>query len=310
MGYDAALGPEYVYSHARAFSRHEAFRLVAGIDPDAGRREHWTLAFGCPASADLADALEQHRPDVVVIAVPTPLHAGVLETVLAGPLPKAVLCEKPLSYDAGEGARMVDACAAAGIALYVNYMRRSDAAAIEIRRRIMAGEMGAAIKGVAWYSKGFIHNGSHFFNLCEYWLGPMQDAAVIAAGRSWAGIDPEPDVRVRFAGGEVVFLAAWEEAFSHYTVELLSTSGRLRYDRGGEQVDWQPADAGALGAPQRIASGMDRYQWHVAAQLARALDHQPAEICTGGSALATLQAMSLINARIDGFDRAHRGIPT
>jgi predicted dehydrogenase len=303
IGYDLHLDPgRHVYSHARAFKLHSNFQLMAGVDPEAKRRKDFEQAYQCPAYADIDAALRNHQPDLVVIAVPTPFHGKTLQQVLAQSCPKAVLCEKPLSYDMEEAREMVRACAAKGIGLYVNYMRRSDPGSIEIKRRIDTGEIGAPVKGVVWYSKGFLHNGSHFFNLMEYWLGPMLTAEVLAPGRLWDGVDPEPDVRVTFAKGTMVFLAAWEEAYSHYTVELLAPNGRLRYEQGGEVIHWQTVqsdpnftDYTVLSAQsQSIASRMDRYQWHVAEQLAAALAGRNGHLCSGAQALATLESMQTI----------------
>ncbi|MFN3569201.1 MAG: Gfo/Idh/MocA family protein, partial [Polaromonas sp.] len=229
MGYDLGLDPvRYVQSHARAFSQHPAFHLVGAVDPDPQRREVFAQTCHSPAYADLETALGLHQPGVVVIATPTPTHKDTLLTVLSLARPQVILCEKPLAYGTEEGRFMVNACLEKGVALYVNYMRRSVPGFIEIKRLLDAGEIKGPVKGVTWYSKGLLHNGSHFFNLMEYWLGPVQTASVLKKGRTWGADDFEPDVHVVFAKGEMVFLAAWEEAFSHYTVELLSPSGRLR----------------------------------------------------------------------------------
>ncbi|MBU2538876.1 MAG: Gfo/Idh/MocA family oxidoreductase [Proteobacteria bacterium] len=303
MGYDLHLDPTgHIYSHARAFSQHPSFHLVAGVDPEAQRRQNFEQKYQCSAYMDIDAALGHHQPDLVVIAVPTDLHGETLQRVLGQSHPKAILCEKPLSYDLQEARDMVQTCAARGVNLYVNYMRRSDPGGIEIKRRIDSGEIVAPVKGVAWYSKGFLHNGSHFFNLLEYWLGFMVCAEVLDPGRLWDGIDPEPDVRVTFKKGVIVFLAAWEEAYSHYTVEMLASNGRLRYEQGGEIIHWQTAqpdqnfaDYTVLSAqPQNIASGMDRYQWHVAEQLAAALGGRNSHLCSGAQALATSEAMQTI----------------
>lgn len=303
MGYDLDLDEAgYVYSHARAFSQHPEFRLLGGVDPDPLRCQTFEQAFGCPAYGSLGNALCRCQPDVVAIAVPTHLHRETLMAVLEKSHPKSVLCEKPLSYDLDDARLMLQACAEKDVALYVNYMRRADMGVIEVKRRLLAGDIKAPVKGVAWYSKGFLHNGSHFFNLLEYWLGPMQNSAVLKRGRLWDGTDPEPDVQVTFELGTVVFLAAWEEEFSHYTVELLSSSGRLRYDQGGKLIHWQPAQPApqikgynVLAArPEVVGTGMDRSQWHVTDQLAKALHGTEAHLCTGEEALATLVAMKKI----------------
>jgi predicted dehydrogenase len=302
LGYDLELDPELVYSHSRAFSQHPAFDLIGGVDNSEQQRALLTQYYGCAAYADLGSALAQPAVDVLVIAAPTALHGTILQQALALSQPRLVLCEKPLSYEIGEARSMVRACQERGVALYVNYIRRSDAAVIEVRRRLDMGLIAGPVKGVCWYSKGFKHNGSHFFNVLEYWLGPMRSAHLIEPGRLWDGGDPEPDVQVSFRDGQVVFLAAREESFSHYTVELVATNGRLRYEQGGQRVEWQAAGAGAikgyrvLGSDvETLATGMSRYQWHVAEQIAAVLAG-PGEhpLCSGAQALTTLESLHAI----------------
>lgn len=307
MGYDLDLEPSRaVYSHARAFSLHPAFELLGAVDPSAKQRTLFESHYGKPAYSDIESALRTKTAGVVVIASPTIMHNEVLSTILSHSKPRAILCEKPLSSDLVEARQMVEACEKAGVKLFVNYMRRADIGAIEVKKRIEAGSIALPIKGIAWYSKGFLHNGSHFFNLLEYWLGAFVKAKVLDSGRLWENQDPEPDVQVEFERGKVVFQAAWEEAFSHYTIELLSTSGRLRYEQGGESIAWQSthSDPNFSGynildvEPEMIANSMSHYQWQVADQLADALANKPHNLCTDRQALSTLEAMhQIINRR-------------
>ena len=93
-----------------------------------------------------------------------------------------------------------------------------------------------------------------------------------------------------------------EEAYSLYSVELLSPGGRLRYESGGQHILWQgvvadPELAGyqALDSTAvTIGSGMDRYQYHVTDQLARVMAGQEANICSGAEALGTLHSIRSI----------------
>lgn len=303
MGYDLVLDPiKAVYTHARAFSEHLAFELVSGVDPSEMRRVSFTQHYGQPAYSNIATALQGQDIDVVIIAAPTSQHNLILKEVLAHSKPCAILCEKPLAYDLSEAREMVEACDCAGIKLFVNYMRRADPGAVEINRRIKSGQILAPIKGIAWYSKGFLNNGSHFFNLLEFWLGSFVKATVLDAGRIWDNQDPEPDVQVEFTEGKVVFMSAWEESFSHYTIELLSPSGRLRYEHGGEQITWQSVHADPKFAgykilktePEIIPNGMGRYQWHVVNQLDCALTNKQHTLSTGAQSLSTIEAMHLI----------------
>ena len=302
MGYDRGLDDSHVYTHARAFSGHPDFDLIGAVDPDAERRSEFEKRYGRPAYANLADALRVRAPECGVIAVPTSAHGSVLRELLGGGSPSVILCEKPLSYDLGEAQWMVEACEKQNVRVFVNYMRRSDPAALEIRCRLQTLPSSATVKGIAWYSKGLLHNGSHLFNLAELWLGKMKSSTVLDPGRSLGGLDAEPDVRVVFERGVIIFLAAKEEDFSHYTMELVTPAGRIRYERGGERVEWQGVrpDPDLDGytvlspEPELLPSGMRQYQRHVVDELAAALRGEPAQLCSASEALATLESLHRI----------------
>jgi predicted dehydrogenase len=297
MSYDIGHAADHVRTHARALSRSPGFGPMVGVDPDPARRSLFEATYKAECFESLADALAVHEPDVVVIATPTVNHAEALRVVLERSRPRAILCEKPLAYELETAHSMVAACERAGVQLYVNYMRRSDPAVHAVRRMIDDGIILTPLKAVVWYSKGLIHNGSHLVNLMGFWLGAPRQAALIRAGRRWQQHDPEPDFVLEYPRGRATFLAANEEHFSHYTVELVAQNGRLRYERGGELVEWHGVVddeecAGyrilAAGA-ERLHSGMRTSQLNVTSELAAALRGEPASVCTGRDALETLR---------------------
>ncbi len=306
MGYDLETdNPDVVYSHCRAFAIHPAYDIVAGVDVDEGNRRRFSRAYGRPAFAEVGDMLRNNRPQLVVIAVPTAQHHRVLAEVVALAKPSVVLCEKPLSYDPGQARAMVRLCAEHGIALFVNYMRRATPGVIEVRRRLDAGLIAGPLRGVAWYSKGFLHNGSHFFNLLEYWLGVPRGAQMLDPGVRGDGPDSDCEVRVDFARGSVVFLPVGSEEYGHHSIDLMCRNGRLRYERAGQRIRWEGVVADerfaghkALAAPAEvIESGLERYQWHVADQLAAFAAGAAPSLCTGQEALATLETMTEFAAK-------------
>ena len=303
MGYDLLLNKTgHVYSHARAFSMHEKFQLIAGVDPDVLKKKSFITNYNCPAYSDLETALSKHQPDLIIIAVPTQFHFDSFLCVLKYSNPKMILCEKPLSYNIDEAQKMVQDSADRKIKLYVNYMRRSDPGIIEIKKRIEKNEITSPYKVIVWYSKGLIHNGSHFFNLMEFLFGQMVSYKVLNNGRKWEDADPEPDLQVIYEDATVLFLAAWEESFSHYTFELLSPSGRLRYEQGGELIEWQSTDTDPYFngytslslEPEVIYSDMKRYQLNVAEHVSREFEGKESQLCVGKLALKTLENIHLI----------------
>lgn len=298
MGYDFAdPAPDRAATHCRAFSVHPAFGELVGVDPDATRRAMFETKYRGKSYPTVEAALAQHNPAVVVIATPTAAHAGTLRTVLALGSPRVVLCEKPLAEEPAAAQAMLEACESRGVAIYVNYMRRADPGVAAVKAMIGSGAIEAPLKGVVWYSKGLIHNGSHFVDLMRHWLGPIRTVQLVRSGRRWQEHDPEPDFLAEQALGSSIFLAAQEECFSHYTVEIVARNGRLRYEQGGERVEWQPvSDDPAFpgyrilrASPEVLPADLHRSQWHVAEQLALALAGHETRLCTGREALLTLQ---------------------
>lgn len=305
MGYDIDADPQIrIATLARAFSMYPQYSLVGGVDFDMARRELFQARYALPAFEDVETALRETAPDVVAIAVPTEAHYRVFLQLIQLGTVKAILCEKPLSYDLAEAEEMVRLASEAGVLLFTNYMRRCDSAVMEVRRRLTTGEIAGPIKGTCWYSKGLFNNGSHFLNLFQFWLGDVLDFQIIAPGRLWESHDPEPDLKIKFELGEIYFCAVRAEHFTYHSVELIASNGRLRYERGS--MLWQSTipDSNNLGyiilnpIAEEIKSDAPRLQLAVVDQMARYLAGEDTSICTGSQGLSTLQVLTKIKKEL------------
>lgn len=305
------IGMEYDYNHinktaisthANAINKHPKFQLVGAVDVSSKQRNRFEKRYALPTFDDPEFAVQKLQPDVIVIATPTDLHSSILTKVINASRPKIILCEKPLAYELDVAKNMVEMCKQAGINLFVNYMRRVDLGVLEIKRRIDIGEISTPIKANVWYSKGILNNGSHFLNLLDLWLGDISSTTIINQGRLWDNFDPEPDFKVEFNLGTAMFRSAWEESFSHYSIELLSRSGRLFYDKGGNHIEWQAKSEDPYfngykildNHKEIINNSMDIYQWHVYDHVYKYLMGETTTLCTGLQALKTLKVIDLI----------------
>lgn len=290
----------HVLSHARAFSQHDNFVLVAGVDPDPIACKKFSAKYSAWSGHDLSEALSISCPDVVVLASPTDTHAKSLRRIFAHTKPKLVLCEKPISYSLEEAQFMVSACRDANCLFFVNYLRRVEPGVLEIKRRLVSGEIQAPAKGVVWYTKGLIHNGSHFVNLLEFWLGAIKEAVLVDAVRISNNLDLQANIRVTFKHGEALFVAVPDHYFTHHEIHLVCPNGCLRYENGGAKISWQPVDANTVGsqytmlteAAEVIPAEAKRLQAVVTHELSKALSGFPTSLCTGEEALATLVALA------------------
>ena len=70
----------------------------------------------------------------------------------------------------------------------------------------------------------------------EDWFGKCLNVKIINKGRDKVTFGIEPSVFLKFEDCEVNLIAAWEEFYSHYTIELMSPSGRLYWNKS--TIDW------------------------------------------------------------------------
>lgn len=310
LGYDLASQPHEVLTHSKAYRDHPEFRLVAGVDPDPTRRSRFAEFCGVPAYGMVAEMLERHRPEVVSICAPTSAHWQVLEVVV-GFAPRAIVCEKPLADDFETGAGMVKLCRDHGISLAVNYMRRFDPCVTQLGSLVRRGRLGEIYKGVMLYSKGLLHNGSHYVDLLLDWLGTPTAFRVLERGPEGTLAGPEPDVWFEFPGGcRVAALSGREDCFSVMELDLVGSAGRLRYTDLGNVIElWDVAEDpmfAGYNILRRVTAptqpDMARYQLHVADALYRHLRHGEPIASTGDTALEVLRVCNAVTAGIECRD--------
>ncbi len=297
MGYDLELEGEFILTHAKAISQHQKFNLVAGVDPSEKLRKKFSAKYKVPALKTIKEAFISNDASVIIIATPSNTHGKILDIVLKYQNPELILCEKPLDYDLDEANKILKKCHQRNILLFVNYMRRSDIGALKVKRLINESIIETPLKGFVWYTKGLMNNGSHFLNLLEYWLGPINKMNVLSEGHLWNQADQEYDFLARFDLGEVIFCACSEQSATYNSLELIGPSGRLSYSNGGEQISWHPIvpdpvlkDEFRLSTePTIIPSSMNQYQYNVYQEIANALDGIDYNLSSGRDALSTLK---------------------
>ncbi len=123
--------------HARNVALHPRARLVGVTDPDSAAAGALAASLGT-RMVGLEDAL---AAPAVMICSPTPTHADLIERAAASG--RAVFCEKPVDLSAARVRTCLDAVRRAGVPLMIGFNRRFDPSFAALRRRVLAGEIGA-----------------------------------------------------------------------------------------------------------------------------------------------------------------------
>ncbi|MBV8213245.1 MAG: Gfo/Idh/MocA family oxidoreductase, partial [Verrucomicrobia bacterium] len=220
--------------------------LVGVIDrsPAVARQfaETWKIPF---FGTKLMPAVEKTGPDLVSICSPTNTHVPVIKELCQAGV-RAILCEKPIAYDlpAAEGA--VELCEKNGVLLAINYQRNWDRQFNRIRKSIRQAQFGRTELIRVLYSKGLIHNGSHFISLLDQWFGGLEITRILSIERY-----EQDDVIADFtatcpAVSRIIFQNVSEQSYVLNEIEALFERGRLELRRGGLDIYWTDRNSDPL----------------------------------------------------------------
>ena len=127
-----------------------AYRVVGVHDPNAERVAEAEARLGCRGYRDFSSLLRDDAVELVVVAVPSHLHAdAAVQALRAG---KHVLVEKPFAVDLAEADRMIAAARETGLVLTGSQNYRYMADFLTIRETIASGKLGRVIQvRIAWH---------------------------------------------------------------------------------------------------------------------------------------------------------------
>jgi len=108
------------------------------FDPVSGRAERAATARKTRAVHDVDELLRDS--DGVLVATPTDTHPAMVRRCLATKTP--ALCEKPIAANLADMAELVGEIDASGVPVLVGFQRRFDPAMVELRRRVVTGDLG------------------------------------------------------------------------------------------------------------------------------------------------------------------------
>lgn len=185
--------------------------LVAVCDTNADKSKEFSKKYSVPGYASLTQLLSKHSDEVAAVCVLTEsgYHADhAIEVAAAG---KHVVVEKPMALTLDDADRMIEACDAAGVKLFVVKQNRFNSPVLLARKALERGYFGKLVMGSVrvrwrrdqsyydqddwrgtWALDGgvFANQASHHVDLLQWFMG--NPVSVFARSRS-ALVDIECD---------------------------------------------------------------------------------------------------------------------
>jgi predicted dehydrogenase len=206
----------------------EHAQLAAVCDIIQERADSVATRFGVPAYTDMHAMMERERIDVAVVLTESGLHADHV-TALARH-GKHIVVEKPMALSLTDADRMIAACDAARIKLFVVKQNRLNVPVVKLREALEAGRFGKLVMGsvrvrwcrdqsyydqAAWRGTWALDGGvltnqaSHHVDLLEWMMGDVE--SVFAMSRTaLVNIETEDTaiVALRFVNGALGIIEA------------------------------------------------------------------------------------------------------
>lgn len=255
----AVLGFWHVHAadYARSIQAHPDTRLVAVWDDDEQRGRAGADEFGVEYLGDLDALLARDDIDAVTVTTATSAHRDIL--VAAARAGKHIFTEKLLAPTVDECEQVIEAAAAAGVALVVSLPRLYEASTLAVMKILADGDLGRLT-----YSRvRLAHNGwvagwlpDRFGNPAEAIGGAIADlgchpayltrlfhgATPTSLSASYASVtnrevEDNAVVTAQFHDGALgVFEASLVTTPGAFTLELRGTEGALLFGFGSEKL--------------------------------------------------------------------------
>jgi 1,5-anhydro-D-fructose reductase (1,5-anhydro-D-mannitol-forming) len=221
--------------------------LVAAVSRDQDRADAFAKKFGARfAYTDYDKMLANPKVDAVYIATPNAQHYDqVLGAAAAG---KHILCDKPMSLNAREAAREVEACDKAGVKLGINFHNRHLPWVRDVKQLIADGVIGDVVTiqveasagvtpPVDWRNDkqlaglGTVYSqGVHVYDFLG-WIQDSLPTEVVAFFDDQHGkwnIETEANVLMRFANGARAYVNCnTMNPYPQNDIAIYGTKGRI-----------------------------------------------------------------------------------
>lgn len=291
--------------HARVFASRRDTELVGIVARTAQSAERRAAAYETTPYTNIARMLEGARPDLVTTSLPNEAHfEPTLELIRAG---VPVLAEKPLVFDVGEAAQLIDEAADRNLFFAIDFNHRYAEPIQRARAAIQAGELGEVVHAI-WRFGGEANPGAspyrnlfetqcHGFDMLEHLVGPIGSVMAQMTNKTDPDAFHTVSIAVGFSNGAIGSLVGSYDTSYAYPdsqwIEINGTAGRavihdtvqrLELSRAGEEARqvWEPGYFNDRG--RTFTATFDRYVEDMLAAL-RAGEQPPVHARAGQRAV-------------------------
>ena len=221
-------------THFKAFNNSSKFEVKAIAETRKEIREIIKNEYDIKTYKSYEKMLEENELDVVVVATNDETHFEILKK-LVHHKPKLVFSEKPLACNFKEADVIAKLYDKNKIPLQVNFTRRFLDEFMDIDYIVKNKKIGEIESATFYYSRGLIHNASHYLDLVLWYFGKPEKVLSISSVKGVSKIDNTMSFNLSYTNGpEVRFIGLKPTKVSFGEIDLVGTNGRVKVNYKNE----------------------------------------------------------------------------
>ena len=296
-----------IYTHAGAYVQCPDTELVAVCDKEREKsercKERWHLTNNY---TDYQRMISDTNPDIVSVCTPDHTHFEIIQTILTSSNVKAIFAEKPLALNLNDAESLVNLAEKKGVVLAVNYSRRYAEKNCELKKYLNSDTFGDIQTINGYYTKGTLHNGTHWFDLARFLIGEFIRVKGFD-NRKEKNDDPTFDCYAEFENGATAYLHACDETkYSIFEMDILGSNGRVYIKDYGQIVEIyrvidDPDYSGyhSLDISATVNDVMKNTLLHAVEDLVQCLQRGKIPKCSGNDGVAALKIACAVRSSVD-----------
>lgn len=234
-------------NHVRTYAGLVEADLAAIVDVNSAIAEKMALDFSTKYFSDYKKMIEEVKPEVVSICVPTHYHYEVAKHCLEHKV--HVLLEKPIASSLEQAGELISIASQNGVQLLVGHIERFNPAVRKVKEMIDKGEIGKVTAIIARRVGGFppqikdaniaVDLAIHDIDIVNFLLGVIPFEVSVAKKKNH--IEQREDsveFFLKYAGASAYVQANWITPVKIRKLTITGTEGYLEMDYISQQIEF------------------------------------------------------------------------
>ncbi|MGK5092504.1 Gfo/Idh/MocA family oxidoreductase [Deltaproteobacteria bacterium TL4] len=232
------LNTPSIYSHGKAYYRHQEISEIAFVDRYTERSRLLAKKFQGQAFENLAQLLSVFQPDCISVCTPDDTHFSTLKAIFEAKGQTALIfAEKPICQSRRELQELMRMEQATGIRVIVHHNRRFDLPHQKLKTLIQSNELGNLLRGTIDYYGGWCHLGVHVVDVLQYFFEESLIPKTLEyACESKYPQDPTLHVEATIEGRPLKWTGMDEAYYQLVDLDLKFEKGQIRIEDFGQNI--------------------------------------------------------------------------